>query len=50
VAEDHALIRHHFPNAVIETIASAGHNPHMDTRAEFVDRVAAALHGGGSAP
>ena len=47
--EDHAVIRHHFPNAVIETIAAAGHNPHMDSRTEFVDRVATALHRGGSA-
>ncbi len=48
--DDHAVIRHHFPAAVIETIASAGHNPHMDTRAEFVDRVVAALQRGESAP
>jgi len=44
------LIHHHFPAAVIETIPAAGHNPHMDTRAAFVDLVVAALHRGESAP
>lgn len=34
--EDHAAIRAHFPNATIAVIADAGHNPHMETRAEFV--------------
>ena len=33
---DHALIRHHFPAAKIEVIADSGHNPHMDSRQEFV--------------
>jgi pimeloyl-ACP methyl ester carboxylesterase len=33
---DHASIRQHFPAARIETIAEAGHNPHMDQREEFV--------------
>ncbi len=33
---DHALIRRHFPSALIEVIADSGHNPHMDQRAEFV--------------
>jgi pimeloyl-ACP methyl ester carboxylesterase len=33
---DHAAILRHFPAARIETIPAAGHNPHMDARAEFV--------------
>jgi len=33
---DHALIARHFPAARIEVIAESGHNPHMDTREEFV--------------
>lgn len=33
--EDQAAIRAHFPAARIETIPMAGHNPHMETRAEF---------------
>jgi len=33
---DHVQIMHHFPRARIETIAGAGHNPHMDSRLEFV--------------
>ena len=37
--EDHAAIRTHFPNATIAVIAEAGHNPHMETRAEFVRAV-----------
>lgn len=36
---DDALIRRHFPAAEIVTIAAAGHNPHMETRAEFVRAV-----------
>jgi pimeloyl-ACP methyl ester carboxylesterase len=36
---DHAVIRRHFPNAEIRTIPAAGHNPHMETRAEFVRAV-----------
>lgn len=45
--EDEPLIRHHFPEAVIHTIREAGHNPHMDARAEFVGLVVAALRRGG---
>ncbi len=33
---DEALIRKYFPAARIDVIAEAGHNPHMDQRAEFV--------------
>jgi pimeloyl-ACP methyl ester carboxylesterase len=36
---DHATIRAHFPAADIRVIAGAGHNPHMETRAEFVAAV-----------
>jgi pimeloyl-ACP methyl ester carboxylesterase len=38
-SEDYATIRTHFPAARIETVADAGHNPHMETRAEFVRAV-----------
>ena len=34
--DDHAAIRAHFPAAEIRAIAGAGHNPHMEARAEFV--------------
>lgn len=37
--EDHAAIRTHFPSATITVIPDAGHNPHMETRAEFVRAV-----------
>jgi esterase len=37
--EDHAVIRKHFPTARIEGIAEAGHNPHMETREDFVRTV-----------
>ena len=33
---DYAGIHRHFPGARIETIATAGHNPHMETREAFV--------------
>jgi pimeloyl-ACP methyl ester carboxylesterase len=36
-AADHATMRSHFPNARIEVIAEAGHNPHMETRAQFAE-------------
>jgi pimeloyl-ACP methyl ester carboxylesterase len=35
-ATDEAAIRHHFPAATIATIPDCGHNPHMESRAEFV--------------
>jgi esterase len=38
---DHAAIRRHFPAARIETIPAAGHDPHMQARAEFVRLVLA---------
>ena len=34
--EDHDVIRRFFPAARVETIAGAGHNPHMEQRVEFV--------------
>jgi pimeloyl-ACP methyl ester carboxylesterase len=46
--DDVPLIRRHFPNAVVETIAASGHNPHMDARADFVACVRAAWRRGGS--
>lgn len=36
---DHATIRHHFPSATMKTIADAGHNPHMEARAAFIQAV-----------
>jgi esterase len=33
---DQAVIKQHFPQARIEVIADAGHNPHLDRREEFV--------------
>ncbi len=41
--EDAGAIRERFPAARIETIAAAGHNPHMETRAEFCAAVGAFL-------
>jgi esterase len=38
--EDEPVIRRHFPNARVVTISASGHNPHMETRAEFVQVVA----------
>lgn len=38
-ANDHAVIRQHFPAAKISTIAGAGHNPHMEKREAFVRAV-----------
>lgn len=40
---DRAAIMRHFPGARIETIAASGHNPHMETRAEFARIVLADL-------
>ena len=39
--EDARVITGHFPAARLETIAAAGHNPHMETRAEFCAAVGA---------
>lgn len=36
---DQARVRAFFPAARVETIAAAGHNPHMETREEFCSRV-----------
>lgn len=36
---DHDLMRRHFPITKIEVIADSGHNPHMDSREEFVRRL-----------
>lgn len=36
---DTAAIRRHFPAADVITLAEAGHNPHMETRADFVAAV-----------
>ncbi|MBC8011993.1 MAG: alpha/beta fold hydrolase [Burkholderiales bacterium] len=41
--EDVARVKAFFPAARIETIAAAGHNPHMETRAEFCAAVGAFL-------
>ncbi len=40
-AADHAVIRAHFPASEIRTVPDAGHNPHMEKRAEFVAAVGA---------
>jgi len=39
--EDRSVITAHFPKAQIRVIAGSGHNPHMETRAEFVAAVTA---------
>jgi pimeloyl-ACP methyl ester carboxylesterase len=36
LATDHASILAHFPSARFEVIPGAAHNPHMETREEFV--------------
>jgi len=36
---DHETIMTHFPAAKISTLSESGHNPHMEARAEFVQRV-----------
>lgn len=41
VPADHEGIRRHFPAARIETLAEAGHNPHMEQREAFVRTVLA---------
>jgi len=40
-SDDHEKIRQHYPQARIETIEGAGHNPHMDAREAFVRAVLA---------
>jgi len=42
-AEDHALIRGHFPAAQITVLPESGHNPHMEAREAFVRVVLRAL-------
>lgn len=37
--DDQALIRRFFPGVRIVTIPAAGHNPHMQTRADFVQAI-----------
>ena len=37
--EDHPTIRRHFPAARISVLPEAGHNPHLETRAAFVETV-----------
>ena len=37
--EDHSAIRRHFPSARISVLPAAGHNPHLETRAAFVQAV-----------
>ncbi len=44
--KDAGEIRRHFPAAMIETIAEAGHNPHMETREAFVRAALAANQSG----
>lgn len=39
VPTDWVEIERHFPKAGLETIAEAGHNPHMETRDAFVRAV-----------
>jgi pimeloyl-ACP methyl ester carboxylesterase len=43
LAADHAAISAHFPQARLETLPESGHNPHMDSREAFVNRVTVAL-------
>lgn len=40
-AEDHAVVRRHFPAAEIVTLPGAGHNPHLEAREAFVALVRA---------
>jgi esterase len=46
--EDLAKIAESFPAARVETITTAGHNPHMETRAEFCASVAKFLAADGT--
>ena len=36
---DYSLIKKHFPSADCVTLPQSGHNPHFDSRAEFVEAV-----------
>jgi len=45
--EDTEKIAWHFPASRVETIAAAGHNPHMETRGEFCAAAGAFLAGDG---
>lgn len=38
-AADHGAIRRHFPQAQIEIFRGSGHNPHVEERARFSERV-----------
>ena len=40
---DFILIKKHFPQADVITLADSGHNPHFDARTEFVDAVLKSL-------
>jgi esterase len=44
-AGDLAAIENHFPGAAVHVIPEAGHNPHMETRPQFVAAVLAAAAG-----
>jgi len=41
--EDGPAMLRHFPQARIDTLPQAGHNPHIDSRADFVARLFSAL-------
>ncbi len=43
---DHGRIRAHFPAAEIVVMENSGHNPHIETRAEFLDAVVAGVGSG----
>ncbi len=45
-AEDRPAVLAHFPNADFVAIPTAGHNPHMDARAEFVHAATPPWSGG----
>ncbi len=39
LSEDEEKIRHHFPRATMTRLPDAGHNPHMESREQFVKTV-----------